>query len=370
MRLRDVQAILENWAPKEIAWEHDNIGLQIGSGEKRIRRILVALDVTDAVIQEAKKKRADVVISHHPLIFHPMKRVDPEERVGRLVTALIKNDIALYSAHTNLDFTKHGVSFALGEQLRLQNMRILHKDHRHLRKIAVFVPHEHVEAVAAAMTRAGAGAIGDYEGCSYRTEGVGTFTPLEGSTPAIGTKGKRETVREIKLEMILPSWKLSNVVSAMLSAHPYEEVAYDVFALENISHEIGAGVIGELRRKMTLKDFLRHVKRSLKTPSLRYSGESTVPVQRVAVCGGSGSSFMKSAIRERADAYVTADISYHTFQECDNALVLVDAGHFETEQPAVRTIVKFLNNAFRQHREYVEVFASTSSKNVFQYSIS
>jgi dinuclear metal center YbgI/SA1388 family protein len=370
MLVRDVQEIFESWAPKEIAWEKDNVGLQVGSRDKPVKRILVTLDVTDEAIREAVVKKADLLVSHHPLLFHPLRTVDPTQRVGRLLTELIRNDLALYAAHTNLDFTKGGVSFALGERLGLQKMEILQRDSRSLLKIAVFVPTDDVEKVSGAMSKAGAGWIGKYAECSFRAEGTGTFTPLDGARPAIGKRGKRSSVREMRLEMILPSWKLPGVVGAMLDAHPYEEVAYDVYRLENVNRNVGAGVVGELRRKMTLSAFLGIVRKSLRTPSLRYAGAANSTVGRVAVCGGSGGSFIPSAISSGADVYVTADLSYHTFQEHENKIALVDAGHFETEQPAIEIIVNHLRAVLRERRERCEVFAASRPRNVVQYSLS
>jgi len=342
MVVRDVHEILESWAPGEIAWERDNIGLQVGSMSRRVRKILVALDVTDEVVREAREKDIDLIISHHPLLFHPVRNVTLDDRVGRLVHRLAQSGIALYSAHTNLDFTRGGVSFALAGRLGLHDPDFLQKDQSVLKKIVVFVPADHADAVAAAMASAGAGKIGNYESCSFRVDGTGFFKPMAGAKPFIGATGRLEKVREVRLEMILPRWKLHDVVRGMRSAHPYEEIAYDAYDVSNISDSYGSGVIGELRKAMPLSKFLAHVERTLHVPGVRFAGRVRNRIKRVAACGGSGSNYLPAAIQRGADAFVTSDVPYHVFQECDDRISLIDAGHYETEQPIVAHVVEYL----------------------------
>jgi dinuclear metal center YbgI/SA1388 family protein len=370
MRLGDIQQILESWAPKELAWERDNVGLQIGSAGKRISKILVALDVTDEVISEASRKKIDLIISHHPLLFHPLKSINEEERVGRLVNALCRQKIALYAMHTNLDFTANGVSFSLAKKLRLNNARVLQQQHSSQKKIVVFVPRSHVEQVASAMTAAGAGRIGNYEECSFRGEGVGTFNASQQSKPFLGNKGRLERVNETRLEMNVPSWKIDHVTGAMQAAHPYEEVAYDIYDLVNSNRNYGAGVLGEYASAISLKEFLRTIQRALNVPALRYSGDAKKSIQCVALCGGSGASLLPAALRANADAFVTADISYHAFQDSDNRIALIDAGHYETEHPAIEEIVGYLKHEFALKKQRIYVTASTRISNFVQYSFS
>lgn len=370
MIVRDVQDILESWAPKEIAWERDNIGLQVGSMNRRVRKILVALDATDEVLQEAREKNIDLIVSHHPLLFHPVRSVTPEDRVGRLVQRLAQSGIALYSAHTNLDFTRGGVSFALADRLGLHDLDFLQKDQSVLKKIVTFVPPAHAEAVAAAMASAGAGTIGNYESCSFRVEGTGTFKAAAGARPFIGGTGSLEKVDEVRLEMILPRWRLNDVVGAMRRAHPYEEVAYDVYDLGNTGDSYGSGVIGELRKPMPLSKFLAHVQRTLRVPGVRYAGRLRHSIRRVAACGGSGSGYLQAAIQRGADAFVTSDVSYHAFQDCDDRLALIDAGHYETERPVIPRIVEYLKTQLGRRRERVKVFPSSRMKNSVQYYMS
>ncbi|HEV8537867.1 MAG TPA: Nif3-like dinuclear metal center hexameric protein, partial [Bacteroidota bacterium] len=273
MLLREIQDILESWAPEELAWERDNTGLQIGSGRRQVNKILVTLDITDALIREARKKNIDVIISHHPLIFQAASAVNTGSRMGRLLSELIKLGIDLYTMHTNLDFTHNGVSFSLAERIGLQEVEVLDQKHRIDKKIVVYAPEESVEHLISAMSAEGAGVIGNYERCSFRARGVGTFRPGQGTRPFTGRVGKNESADEVRLEMIAPAWRLDAVLRAMRVAHPYEEVAYDVYDLANVSSRYGAGAIGELQKRMSLKVFLAHVKRRLQVPVLRYASD-------------------------------------------------------------------------------------------------
>ncbi len=366
MIVGDIQRVFESWAPKEIAWEKDNTGLQIGNAQKKIRKILVTLDVNTKVIAEARRKKIDLIISHHPLLFRPLKSISTVDRTGQMVTQLIQNDIALYSAHTNLDFSRPGVSFTLAEQLGLREINFLVPSESVLKKIIVFVPAEYCNNVMTAMANAGAGTIGNYEQCSFQTEGTGTFLGSRLSKPFTGKAGTLEHVHEIRLEMITPSWKLQNVLTAMRHAHPYEEAAYDIYSLENRSGDHGAGAIGNLEKEMSLDSFLQRVQQRLHVKSLRYSKGKRNRIKLVAVCGGSGSDMLHDAIRQQADAFVTADVRYHTFQDAEERISLIDAGHFETEQPSVKTIVNYLKNYFQKRNERIEISASASSRNSVQ----
>ena len=368
MFLQDLLNILEAWAPRHIAWERDNVGLQVGSVRRKIRRVLVTLDVTDRVIDEARRKKIDVIISHHPLIFRPLKALRSEDRTARLLTRLIEENIALYALHTNLDFTTGGVSFALAEELSLHNVRILQPHTNVQKKIVVYVPEQFAEPVMTAMGKAGAGTIGKYENCSFRSPGVGTYLPARGAMPYAGRIGKLETAEEVRLEMISAAWDVQEILTAMRTAHPYEEVAYDVYDLANVSDEYGAGVIGEMEKPQSLKQFLGHVRRNLTIPVLRYTEGAQPTVRSVAVCGGSGSDLLATAVREGADAFVTADITYHTFQDCDRRLTLIDAGHFETERPALRYVVRYLAKECAARKQQITITASSTSSNFVQYS--
>lgn len=370
MVFRDLQQILETWAPKELAWEQDNVGAQIGASGKNIRSILVALDVTDEVVAEAKRKRCDVIVTHHPLIFRPLRSINADRRVERLATELIRNGIALYAAHTNLDYTPKGVSETLAGQLELRDVTVLQPSARLFKKVAVFVPLSDVDRVAAAMADAGAGAIGNYDSCSFRSAGTGTFRAKANARPYIGRTGVLERTQEVRLESLVPVWALDKVVGAMKRAHPYEEVAFDVADLSNTSAHHGAGAIGTLAKAVTLEKFLRALRKQLKAPALRYAPAKKKRIGRVAVCGGSGSDLLEVAINAGADAFVTSDVRFHTFQEADGRIALIDAGHYETELPVVRAIVSYLKNELKNRTLHVTVAASAASRNAVHYYFS
>jgi dinuclear metal center YbgI/SA1388 family protein len=367
MKVADIQKIIEEWAPKQLAWDRDNIGLLAGSSSQPVKKILVALDVTEEVIEEAIDKKADLLVTHHPVIFGSVKSITDHDRTGRLLLRLIRKNIALFAAHTNLDFTREGVSFALAKKLNLQNARVLHKDIRQYNKVAVFIPVSHTEKVMLAMANAGAGSIGAYDSCSFQSEGTGTFRPLKGSNPFIGSTGTLERVDEMRLEMIVPTWKLNPVLEAMKAAHPYEEIAYDVYALANVSSEYGSGVIGELPKPASLRVLLQTVRKKLNVPSLRFTGMLNQTVSSVAVCGGSGADLLPVAIQQGADVFLTADVKYHTFQQAEDAIALIDAGHYETEIPIVQQVVSYLSQKCRERKEGVAVLASEHSYNPVQY---
>ncbi|HLF20350.1 MAG TPA: Nif3-like dinuclear metal center hexameric protein, partial [Bacteroidota bacterium] len=306
MNVENVARIIESWAPTWVAWERDNVGLQVGNRNWKVSRILVALDVTDRIVREAVSRKADLIVSHHPLFFRPPSNITASDDVGSLVLSLAQKRIALYSAHTNLDFTKDGVSFALARKLGLSNIRFLVPLKGLLSKIVVFVPPDYTDRVAEAMSQAGAGIVGEYELCSFRSRGTGTFRGSAKSNPFLGTAGQFETADEIRLEMIAPRAQVNSVVEAMRAVHPYDEVAYDMYPVDNPSANFGSGAIGELPRAQTLGTFLKSAKKALRAESFRVSGEPGLQVQNVAVCGGSGSDLLPAALRAKADVFLTA----------------------------------------------------------------
>jgi dinuclear metal center YbgI/SA1388 family protein len=336
MRCDKIIKIIEDWAPKAIAWEKDNVGLQVGSLRREVKNILLCLDVDEKVVSEANRKNCNLIISHHPLLFRSLKKLDvANDKKSRIIEKLIKTDITLYSAHTNLDFTKNGVSFQLAKKLNLSNQKFLINLSSNQSKLVVFVPLAYADKVANAMHNAGAGIIGEYSNCSFRTLGTGVFRGLEKSNPRFGVKGKIENVEEVKLEVLVNSFDLKRIVAEMKKVHPYEEVAYDVYPIANENINYGMGVIGEMEKELSEKEFLVHVSRSLKIKNLRFTRGTKSKIKKVAVCGGSGSDLLEAAIRNNADAFVTADIKYHTFQDAENEILLIDAGHFETEIPVL-----------------------------------
>ncbi|MBI4417195.1 MAG: Nif3-like dinuclear metal center hexameric protein [Ignavibacteriales bacterium] len=355
MIVADVEQIMEQWAPRWIAWEKDNVGLQVGNRKARVRKIHICLDVTEEIIDEARRAKADMIISHHPLIFRPLTSVTTADPGGTMILRLAEYGIALYSAHTNLDFTREGVSMSLGRTLGLKNIKFLAPLRGLMTKIAVFVPSGSVGPVMEAMTQAGAGIIGNYSHCSFQINGRGTFLGSELSNPTIGTAGVLETAEEVRLEMICPRFRVSSIVEAMKSAHPYDEVAYDLYPLDNESTEFGMGAIGELDPPQSLSRWLKTVRSTLRAETLRVSGPNPSQVRRVAVCGGSGSDLLQAAVDGAADVFVTADVRYHTFHDAGNQIALVDAGHWETEHPVLPVIASKLEQACSERKERVVI---------------
>lgn len=367
MLIRDIARLVETWAPPAVAWEKDNVGLNIGDPRRRVNRILVTLDTTPAVVSEAVRLRADLIVSHHPLIFRPLRSIDGRTRDGKMLLTLAEKKIGLYAAHTNFDFTTGGVSFTLAGRLGLKDVTLLSPSAGTDRKITVFVPQRDADRVMRAMSAAGAGVIGRYSMCSFRTVGTGTFLAGDGARPAVGRKGGLERVDEARLEMELPEWKTREVLDAMKSAHPYEEVAYDLHDILNDSRQYGMGAIGDLPRSSGLSAFLGTVRRRLRARGIRYSGPSGTRIRRVAVCGGSGSELLRVAIGRGADAFVTADVRYHTFQEHESKIVLIDAGHFETERPAVKILADFLRSRPAVKDARIKILESKTNGNPVQY---
>jgi dinuclear metal center YbgI/SA1388 family protein len=366
MKIAEIEEILESWAPTWTAWERDRVGLQVGDARQDVSSVLVALDVTERIVQEARKKNVGLIVSHHPLLFRPPTAVTADHDIGRLILQLVESGIAVYSAHTNLDFTKHGVSFALAEKLGLTNTRFLAPLKGTRAKIVVFVPQGYVDRVAEAMSDAGAGIIGEYTACSFRLRGTGTFRGSPATKPFIGKAGRLETAEEVRLEMIAPRARVQAIVAAMKRVHPYEEVAYDVYPLDNEDPNYGMGAIGELQRPQTLKAFLQQMKRALQAKALRYTGDPRKRVRIVAVCGGSGSDLLPVAMSCNADVFVTADIRYHTFFSA-GTVALVDAGHWETEQVILEPLAERLRQAARERKARLRVYVTQHSTNPTHY---
>ncbi len=350
---------IEDWAPRSIAWKRDNVGLQVGSLNKKVNNIMLCLDVTSKVIDEALNKNCSFIFSHHPLLFYPLKNldVDTDER-SQLIERLIKNNITLYSAHTNLDFTKDGVSFQLAKNLKLKNIKFLNHLKSQQFKLVIFVPKESLEKVANAVFDAGAGAMGNYSNCSFRGEGMGTFKGSKESNPVIGEKEELTFVDEIRFEVLVNKIKLNNTITAMLNAHPYEEPAYDIIPLENENTDFGMGAIGNLETELNEKQFLDYVSKNLKTKNFRYTKGKNKKIKTVAVCGGSGSDLLQKALQKNADAFITADIKYHTFQDAHNKILFIDAGHFETEIHSINEV----------KRRLLQLIKTENKINIFKYS--
>jgi dinuclear metal center YbgI/SA1388 family protein len=332
MRLKELTAYLETVIPLAFQESYDNSGLQTGDPEKEIKSGLLVLDVTEKVLDEAISYGCDVIVSHHPLIFQPIRSLTGKTIPERLLIKALNNGIAIYSAHTNLDVLRNGVSRKLAEKLQLKNVRVLSPLKNTLLKLVVYIPESHADIVKKSIFDAGAGVNGNYDHCGFSVEGKGTFRGNDKSNPFIGERGKLHTENEIRFETVLYAHLKSRVIKAMLQTHPYEEVAYDLYMLENDNTEIGLGCVGELEKPLKTSEFLAFVSEVLEANGIRYSSYSGGLIKKVALCGGAGSSLVNAAITSGADAFITGDVKYHSFSELSDDILLVDAGHYETEK--------------------------------------
>lgn len=367
IRVRDILDMLNRLAPPMAALERDNIGIQCGDPGMTVRGILVCLDITEDVVADALRRHANVIVSHHPLLYRPLKSLTPETHTARTLTALVQNNIAALAAHTNLDASPDGTSHALARALGVSNPEVLEASAHLQVKLVTFMPADDVERVAGALAATGAGRIGNYEQCSFRNKGTGTFRGNADSSPAVGRKETLEHVDEVRLEMIVDRDGIPSAIAALRSAHPYEEPAYDIIPVENRHQRIGMGAVGNLVRPMPLAAFLRRIKRTLGTGALRYTGNGRSVVSRVAVCGGSGSAVLEHAIAGGADVFVTADVPFHRFQDAAGRIALVDAGHHETEFPVLAPLAGNIREACRARGASASVAVSTVRTNSIAY---
>lgn len=344
MKIADIAAILEELAPPSLQESYDNSGLLVGNPTAEVSKALISLDVTEEVIDEAIHEKANLVIAHHPIVFKGLKRLNGANYVERTVIKAIQNNIAIYAIHTNLDnVLAGGVNGKIADRLQLINRTILQPKSSNLFKLVTFVPVAATEVVLNALFDAGAGKIGAYDRCSFRNEGMGTFRGDDTTQPHVGVPGENHAEPEHRIEVILPNWKKRSVLSALMQAHPYEEVAYDVYPLENHHPGVGSGLVGELDKLMSKDDFLHHVKTQMKASVIRFTESSENYIKRVAVCGGSGSFLIGAAKAAGADAYITGDVKYHEFFDAENQLMICDIGHYESEQFTIELLGEFLS---------------------------
>ncbi|TYQ15560.1 UNVERIFIED_CONTAM: dinuclear metal center YbgI/SA1388 family protein [Acetivibrio alkalicellulosi] len=350
IRFKDIIKFMEIYAPSNLAEDYDNVGLIIGGRDNEIKRIMVCLDVTTKVVDKAVEKSINLIISHHPLIFKGLKRINEDDIKGEIIHKLIKNNIGVYCAHTNLDVADGGINEYLAKTLELSDIKNL-KNYKteSLYKVVVFVPEESVDLVRQSMSSKGAGWIGNYSDCTFMTKGTGTFNPLEGSNPYIGSKHKLEHVEEIRLETIVPKNKLNGVINAMIKAHPYEEVAYDVYQLNMDGKSYGFGKIGMLKEPISFHDFIKSVKEKLDIKNLRVIGRVEKDIEKVAVFCGSYDEGLNHMVKSKADILVTGDVKYHNAMDMvQMEMCVIDAGHFNTEKIVVPMLVDVLSKEFSQ----------------------
>lgn len=346
MQIKEITQVLEEWAHPSLQESYDNSGLLTGSPNDEVIGVLVCLDCTEEIITEAVSRKCNLIIAHHPIIFKGLKKINGKNYVERTIISAIKNDIAIYAIHTNLDNVLEGVSGRMASLLGLKNCLTLSPLGSHMRRISVYVPAAFCDAVSDALFEAGAGKMGNYSQCSFCVEGTGSFKPGEGSNPFAGARGSRHVEPELRLEMVFPAHLQSSVVAAMKKTHPYEEIAYGIFGMENVDYRTGAGVIGELESPVSEARLLAILAKTFGTGVIRHSVLMEKSVKKLAVCGGAGSFLVNMAIAEGADAFITADIKYHEFFDADGHILLADIGHFESEQFTIDLIFDKLTANF------------------------
>jgi len=353
--IAEVINYLETIVPPCYQESYDNSGLQVGDINNTVSKGLICLDLTPSVMKEALEIGANLIITHHPLIFNPLKKITGTTVCEKLLIEALKNNIAVYSMHTNLDNINIGVNAAFAKKINLKNVRPLRKNSRILLKLITFVPIQHAQNVRESLFNAGAGHIGNYRKCSYNSEGIGTFEGDENTNPFVGNKNKIHCENETRIEVILPIHLKNNIINALIAAHPYEEPAYDLILLENSSDNIGSGMIGELENEMAEMDFLRFLKKQMQLECIKYSQIRQKTVKKVAICGGSGAFLIPDAIRENADVFISAEIKHNHFIDDHSSILLTDIGHFESEIETKYLIYEFLIKKF-------SIFASSETE--------
>lgn len=346
MKIRQITDALEAYAPPAYQESYDNTGLLTGNSEWECTGIVCTLDCTEKVIEEAKQRNCNLIIAHHPIIFGGLKKITGKNYVEKTLIAAIKQDVAIYAIHTNLDNVHNGVNQKMADILELTNCKILSPKKSLLVKLYTYVPLDSLEKLRIALFNAGAGHIGKYSECSFGIEGTGTFRAEPGTDPYIGEVGKLAKEKEIKLEVILPAHIKNQVIKALLQTHPYEEVAYDIINLDNDNLQVGSGLVGELKNEISDKDFLIYIKEKFKLNIIRHTPILNKKVQKIALCGGTGSFLIHNAVAEKADFYITADVKYHEFFDANDKIVIADIGHWESEQFTIDLLYDILQTKF------------------------
>ncbi len=346
MKVQVITSFLESIAPPLLQENYDNAGLLTGSQNWDCSGVITTLDATEEVVMEAVRLNCNLIVTHHPIIFSGLKKITGKNYVEKAVIAAIKNDVAIYAIHTNLDNIISGVNRMMADRLMLINRQVLLPKQNMLKKLVTFVPSAHVEKVRDAMLAAGGGHIGNYSDCSFSTPGEGTFKAGENSRPFVGSIGQRHTEKEIKIETIFPAWLEGEICQAMIKAHPYEEVAYDIFNLGNVTQNIGSGLVGELAEALTELQFLQLLKTVFNLQVVRHTPLTGKVVKKVALCGGAGSFLTGNAVAAGADFYITGDVKYHEFFDANGRLVVADIGHYESEQFTIELLFDILKEKF------------------------
>ncbi|HLW30110.1 MAG TPA: Nif3-like dinuclear metal center hexameric protein [Brumimicrobium sp.] len=346
LKVKDITTFLEGLAPLGSQESYDNSGLIVGSHDMEVTRVLLSLDCIEDTVEEAIKIGANFIIAHHPIVFSGLKQLNGKNYVERTVIKAIKNDIAIYAIHTNLDNYKLGVNYEIAQRIGISNPRILAPKKNALKKLIFFCPESHSEKVVKAIFKAGGGNIGEYADCSFESYGKGTFLPGENSNPSQGKIGKREKVEEKRIEILIPIHKENQILKAMKATHPYEEVAHDIYPITNKNQDEGSGMIGELDKPIETKAFLKHLKTTFNCGVIRHTELVKKEISTVAFCGGAGSFLLNHAKNQQADIYITGDFKYHEFFDAERAIIIADIGHFESEQYTPHLILAILKKNF------------------------
>ncbi|MCM3738718.1 Nif3-like dinuclear metal center hexameric protein [Oceanobacillus luteolus] len=358
--------LIEELAPKEKAYSWDNVGLQIGSANQKATKVMITLDVVESVVDEAIEKDVNLIIAHHPLFFNPLKRINVDTPEGKIISKLIRHDITVYAAHTNLDVVASGVNDMLAKRLKLQNNKtLISLGKERMYKFAVYVPTSHIEAIKNVIGDVGGGEQGDYSHCSFEIKGIGSFKPIKGADPYIGKVGEITKVDEAKIEVLVTESKLNEVKKAVLKAHPYEEPAYDIIELANEGAEYGLGRIGDLSERIILDDYVKLMKQQLGLNHVRVAGNLEKEIKKVAIIGGSGEKYIHQAKRAGADVYITGDLGFHQAQTAIQiGLAVIDAGHY-IEEIMKEEIKDYLQKKLASNN--VEIIVSDTNTDPFQY---
>jgi dinuclear metal center YbgI/SA1388 family protein len=331
IKIKDVTRYLEDWAPLSYQESYDNAGLITGDTDAEIKGLLITLDCTEAVIDEAIQTGCNLVVAHHPIIFKGLKKLTGSNYVERTVIKAIKHDIAIYAIHTNLDNVETGVNKKICEKIGLKNLKVLAPKNDTLNKLVTFIPKENASQVLSALNDAGAGQVGDYKNCSFRLEGTGTFMPTEVTNPYIGEHNKQTYVEETRVELIFPAYLKKQILGALKAAHPYEEVAFYILPLLNENQQVGSGMLGDAETDQEPLHFLQSLKDKMNLSVIRHTSPLPQKIKKVAVCGGAGSFLLSKAMQAGADVFITSDLKYHEFFDADNRIMIADIGHYESE---------------------------------------
>lgn len=362
MKIKEIIDALETFAPLPLQDSYDNAGLQVGLTETEATGALLCLDVTEAIIKEAVALGYNLVISHHPLIFKGYKSISGKDYIERCIIEAIKNDIVIYSMHTNLDNAMNGVSFKIAEKIGLQNVKVLEPISDKLLKLVTFVPTEQATEVRRTLFEAGCGNIGNYDSCSYNLKGEGTFRANDGAKPFCGEVGQEHTEEEVRIETILPDFIKNSVTKALIKAHPYEEPAFDFYPVKNVWNQMGAGVIGELDEPMSELEFLKEIKKTFEVGCLKHNRLNGRLIQKVAICGGAGSFLIPKAVG-KADVFITGEVKYHDYFNYNDSILVAEIGHYESEQYTKEIFYSIIKEAFPS----LEVTISKINTNPIKY---